>query len=240
MRSADWLVDMGPGAGEHGGHVVASTAGQVQGTKGSVTGEFLSRKREIAIRSAAGTTTARSASSARASTTSRASTSSSRSAVRGRHGRIRPGKSTLVNEIVYKAIGNRLNRMRAKPGAHDGVEGVEVFDKVIDIDQKPIGRTPRSNPDVHGPVHAYPRPLLAHAGGEGARLQARALLVQRQGRPLRDARATARSRSRCTSSRTSTSHARPARARATTVRRSRCASRGRRSRTCWTCPSRRR
>ena len=71
------------------------------------------------------------------------------------------GKSTLVNEIVYKAIGNRLNRMRAKPGAHDGVEGVEVFDKVIDIDQKPIGRTPRSNPATYTDLFTHIRDLYS-------------------------------------------------------------------------------
>src|SRR5205823_3171209 len=89
MRSADWLVDMGPGAGEHGGYVVAVT-----GVSGS-------------------------------------------------------GKSTLVNEIVYKALANRLDKMRTKLGDHDSVEGIECFDKVIDIDQSPIGRTPRSNPATY-------------------------------------------------------------------------------------------
>ena len=59
------------------------------------------------------------------------------------------GKSTLVNEIVHKSLANRLHRMRTKPGAHEDVEGIEVFDKVIDIDQSPIGRTPRSNPATY-------------------------------------------------------------------------------------------
>ena len=71
------------------------------------------------------------------------------------------GKSTLVNEIVYKAIGNRVNRMRAKPGAHDGVEGIDVFDKVIDIDQKPIGRTPRSNPATYTDLFTHIRDLYS-------------------------------------------------------------------------------
>ena len=71
------------------------------------------------------------------------------------------GKSTLVNEIVYKALANRLNRMRVKPGAHDEVEGIDVFDKVIDIDQKPIGRTPRSNPATYIDLFTHIRELYS-------------------------------------------------------------------------------
>ena len=139
------------------------------------------------------------------------------------------GKSTLVNEIVYKALANRLNRMRVKPGDHDAVEGIECFDKVIDIDQSPIGRTPRSNPATYTKLFDHdPRALRADARREGARLQAGPLLVQRAAAAAaRRARATGRSRSRCTSSRTSTCPARPATASATTARRSRCASRAR-------------
>ena len=97
------------------------------------------------------------------------------------------GKSTLVNEIVYKALANRLNRMRVKPGEHDAVEGIEVFDKVIEIDQTPIGRTPRSNPATYTDLFTHVRELYSLTpGGEGARLQAGPLLVQRARRPLRD------------------------------------------------------
>ncbi len=80
------------------------------------------------------------------------------------------GKSTLVNEIVYKALANRLNRVRVKPGDHDGVEGIDCFDKVIDIDQSPIGRTPRSNPaDLHEALRPRARAVRADARREGAR-----------------------------------------------------------------------
>ncbi len=71
------------------------------------------------------------------------------------------GKSTLVNEIVYKSAANRLNRMRVKPGDHDRVEGLDVFDKVIEIDQKPIGRTPRSNPATYTDLFTHIRELYS-------------------------------------------------------------------------------
>jgi excinuclease ABC subunit A len=151
MRSADWLVDMGPGAGEHGGYVVAEgPADTVERNKASVTGQFLSRAREIAV-------------------PERRRDDRGRFRVLGARmhnlkgidvdfpvgkfvvvaGVSGSGKSTLVNEIVYKALANRLHRMRTKPGDHDGVEGIDCFDKVIDIDQSPIGRTPRSNPATY-------------------------------------------------------------------------------------------
>ena len=246
MRTADWLVDMGPGAGEHGGHVVAEgTAAAVERNDDSVTGQFLSRPaRRSRCRDRRPTTTAAgSPCAARASTTSSTSTSTSRSgkfvAVTGVSG---SGKSTLVNEIVYKALANRLHRIRVKPGAHDAVEGIEVFDKVIDIDQKPIGRTPRSNPATYTDLFTHIRELYSlDARGEDARLQARAASRSTcAAAAARPARATGRSRSRCTSCRTSTCPARRATASATTARRSRCASRASRSPTCWRCPSRRR
>jgi excinuclease ABC subunit A len=151
MRSADWLVDMGPGAGEHGGYVVAEgTAKDVARNKKSITGQFLSRTRQIAV-------------------PERRPTDNGFFRVLGARmhnlkgidvgfpvgrfivvtGVSGSGKSTLVNEIVYKALANRLHRMRTKPGDHDGVEGIDCFDKVIDIDQSPIGRTPRSNPATY-------------------------------------------------------------------------------------------
>ena len=164
MRTADWLVDMGPGAGEHGGEVVAEgTADDVMRNPRSVTGDFLSGKRAIVVPERRdGRSTAGSASSARASTTSRTSTSSSRSrkfvCVTGVSG---SGKSTLVNEIVYKALANRLSKTRTKPGAHDAVEGIDCFDKVIEIDQTPIGRTPRSNPATYTDLFTHVRELYS-------------------------------------------------------------------------------
>jgi excinuclease ABC subunit A len=151
MRSADWLVDMGPGAGEHGGHVVAEgPASKVEKNPKSITGQYLSRKRQIPVPER------------------RTEDLGSFKVVGARQHNLKgidvefpvgkfvavtgvsgSGKSTLVNEIVYKSLANRLHRMRVKPGEHKTVEGIEVFDKVIEIDQSPIGRTPRSNPATY-------------------------------------------------------------------------------------------
>jgi excinuclease ABC subunit A len=163
MRSADWLVDMGPGAGEHGGHVVAEgPAAKVQRNAKSLTGRFLSGKRSIAVPDRRG--------QERGFFRVLGATQHNLKgidvdfpvgnfvAVTGVSG---SGKSTLVNEIVYKSLANRLNRMRVKPGDHDGVEGIDVFDKVIEIDQKPIGRTPRSNPATYTDLFTHIRELYS-------------------------------------------------------------------------------
>src|SRR5215203_4715439 len=163
MRAADWLVDMGPGAGEHGGHVVAEgTADQVARTKGSVTGHFLSGKRQIAIperrEADNGAFTVHGARMHNLKDIDVDFPVGKFVAVTGVSG---SGKSTLVNEIVYKALANRLHRMRVKPGDHDGVDGIECFDKVIDIDQSPIGRTPRSNPATYTKLFDHIRDLYS-------------------------------------------------------------------------------
>src|SRR5712692_5877836 len=151
MRSADWLVDMGPGAGEHGGHVVAEgTAEKIERSRESVTGQFLSGEREIAVPERReienGSFWVRGAAMHNLKGIDVEFPIARFVCVTGVSG---SGKSTLVNEIVYKALANRLHKMRVKPGEHESVEGIECFDKVIDIDQSPIGRTPRSNPATY-------------------------------------------------------------------------------------------
>jgi len=163
MRSADWLVDMGPGAGEHGGHVVAEgTAAKVQRNKKSVTGQFLSGTREIAVPERRiddnGWFTILGAAENNLKGIDVEFPIGKFVAVTGVSG---SGKSTLVNEIVYKSLANRLQRTRTKPGAHTGVEGIEAFDKVIEIDQRPIGRTPRSNPATYTDLFTHIRELYS-------------------------------------------------------------------------------
>jgi excinuclease ABC subunit A len=163
MRAADWLVDMGPGAGEHGGHVVAEgSAAQVARTKGSVTGQFLAGKRQIAIperrEDETGVFTVHGARMHNLKDIDVDFPVGKFVAVTGVSG---SGKSTLVNEIVYKALANRLHRLRVKPGDHDSVDGIDCFDKVIEIDQSPIGRTPRSNPATYTKLFDHIRDLYS-------------------------------------------------------------------------------
>ena len=163
MRSADWLVDMGPGAGEHGGYVVAEgSAAKVERNRKSITGQFLSGAREISVperRTADnGVFTVRGASQHNLKGIDVEFPIGRFVAVTGVSG---SGKSTLVNEIVYKSLANRLQKVRVKPGEHDAVEGIEAFDKVIEIDQRPIGRTPRSNPATYTDLFTHVRELYS-------------------------------------------------------------------------------
>jgi excinuclease ABC subunit A len=163
MRSSDWLVDMGPGAGEHGGHVVAEgTATKVMRNKKSVTGQFLSGTRSIAIPERRsddnGWFTIRGAAEHNLKGIDVEFPVGKFIAVTGVSG---SGKSTLVNEIVYKALANQLSKSRVRPGAHTGVDGIDVFDKVIEIDQRPIGRTPRSNPATYTDLFTHIRELYS-------------------------------------------------------------------------------
>jgi excinuclease ABC subunit A len=163
MRAADWLVDMGPGAGEHGGHVVAEgPADEVEGNPDSITGAFLSGERTIAVPERRehdnGSFVVRGARMHNLKDIDVEFPIGKFITVTGVSG---SGKSTLVNEIVYKALANRLHRARVKPGEHDSVEGIECFDKVIEIDQKPIGRTPRSNPATYTDLFTHIRELYS-------------------------------------------------------------------------------
>jgi excinuclease ABC subunit A len=163
MRAADWLVDMGPGAGEHGGHVVAEgPARKVERNAKSITGQYLSGAREIAVPERRtedlGSFWVRGASQHNLKGIDVEFPVGKLITVTGVSG---SGKSTLVNEIVFKALANRLHRIRVKPGEHLGCEGIECFDKVIDIDQSPIGRTPRSNPATYTKLFDHIRELYS-------------------------------------------------------------------------------
>ncbi|HEY0388554.1 MAG TPA: excinuclease ABC subunit UvrA [Gaiellales bacterium] len=163
MRSADHLVDMGPGAGEHGGKVVAvGTAAEVMANPDSITGAYLSGRREIPVPERrihdAGWFGVEGASEHNLKDIDVEMPVGKLICVTGVSG---SGKSTLVNEVVYKALANRVTRSRVKPGAHRSAHGFEAFDKVIDIDQSPIGRTPRSNPATYTGLFDHIRSLYA-------------------------------------------------------------------------------
>jgi excinuclease ABC subunit A len=151
MRAADHLVDLGPGAGEHGGRIVAQgTATQVQRVKESLTGQFLAGTCTIATPSRRRTPTGYVQIEGAAQHNLRDIDASFPlgvlTCVTGVSG---SGKSTLVNEILYKAVAARLHRARQRPGAHRAIHGLDQLDKIIAVDQSPIGRTPRSNPATY-------------------------------------------------------------------------------------------
>ena len=164
MRAADYIVDIGPGAGVHGGQVVAcGTAQQVMDTPGSITGDYLAGRKKVPVPAE------RRPGNGHVLTVRGAAENNLRHidvsfplgtfiAVTGVSG---SGKSSLVNEILYKRLGAELNRTKARPGRHDGMEGIEYLDKVIAIDQSPIGRTPRSNPATYTGLFNDIRELFA-------------------------------------------------------------------------------
>ena len=165
IRSADWIVDIGPGAGELGGEVVYS--GDIEGlagAEGSVTGDYLARRRQIEI-----PVTRRKRDKSREVTVVGARENNLKdvtvsfplgvlTAVTGVSG---SGKSSLVNSILFQVLANRLNRARGVPGRHKTVRGVEHLDKVVHVDQSPIGRTPRSNPATYTGVWDHIRKIFA-------------------------------------------------------------------------------
>jgi excinuclease ABC subunit A len=164
MRAADHILDIGPGAGEHGGYVVAEgTLEQVAANPQSLTGQFLSGKRCIPIpaRRRPGNGRQLVIRGARENNLKSIDVSLDLGKFIVITGVSGSGKSTLVNEILHKSLAQQLNRAHTRPGAHDGIEGVDALDKVIDIDQSPIGRTPRSNPATYTGAFTPIRELFA-------------------------------------------------------------------------------
>jgi excinuclease ABC subunit A len=171
IRAADHVVDLGPGAGEHGGEVVAEgTAAQIARRAASLTGQYLNGKREIPVpehrRSPRGELVIRKARQHNLQGINVGVPLGVFCCVTGVSG---SGKSTLVNEILYRAVANRLHRARLRPGAHDRIEGIEQVDKIINIDQSPIGRTPRSNPATYTGVFDHIRDLFSRTREARAR-----------------------------------------------------------------------
>ena len=163
MRAADYIVDIGPGAGEHGGEVVAAgTVEDIIRCERSVTGAYLSGRCRIPVpkkrREASGWLTVRGASENNLKNIDVSFPLGVMTCVTGVSG---SGKSSLVNEILYKSLARKLNRARTIPGKFKKLEGVEQLDKVIAIDQSPIGRTPRSNPATYTGVFDMIRDLFA-------------------------------------------------------------------------------
>lgn len=163
MFAADYIVDIGPGAGEHGGEVVAvGTAQDIMNNPASVTGAYLSGRIKIPVpetrRKPAGFITVK---GARENNLKNINVDIPLGVVTCVTGVSGSGKSSLVNEILYKHLARCLNRARCIPGAHDDVTGLEQLDKVICIDQSPIGRTPRSNPATYTGVFDMIRDLFA-------------------------------------------------------------------------------
>lgn len=163
MLEADYIVDIGPGAGEHGGEVVAAgTAKEIMRNKNSITGAYLSGRMQIPVpevrKEPKGWLKVIGATENNLKNIDVSFPVGVMTCVTGVSG---SGKSSLVNEILYKRLSKDLNRARTIPGGHKRMEGIEQFDKVIDIDQSPIGRTPRSNPATYTGVFDLIRDLFA-------------------------------------------------------------------------------
>ena len=171
MMAADHLVDLGPGAGEHGGHIIAAgTPQEVAKNPASLTGQYLSGKRKIEVpeerRKPTGALAVRGAREHNLKDVDVTVPLGVFCCVTGVSG---SGKSTLVNETLHHSVANRLHQAKLRPGAHDGIDGLSQIDKIINIDQSPIGRTPRSNPATYTGVFDHIRQLFTQTQESRAR-----------------------------------------------------------------------
>ncbi len=171
MMAADHLVDLGPGAGEHGGHVIAAgTPKQVAKDPSSLTGQYLSGKKRIEVpderRRPTGELLVRGAREHNLKDVDVEIPLGVFCCVTGVSG---SGKSTLVNETLHHSVANRLHQAKLRPGAHDGIDGLDQIDKIINIDQSPIGRTPRSNPATYTGLFDHIRQIFTQTQESRAR-----------------------------------------------------------------------
>ena len=172
MRAADYIIDVGPGAGVHGGEIVAAgTPEEVMNTPGSITGDYLAGRRKISVPKERRTGNGKHLKIIGAAENNLRHIDvdfplGTFTCVTGVSG---SGKSSLINEILYKKLGADLNRVKVRAGRHERIEGEEFLDKVIDIDQSPIGRTPRSNPATYTGLFNDIRELFASTQDAKAR-----------------------------------------------------------------------
>ena len=171
MRAADFIVDVGPGAGEHGGEIIAAgTVEDIINCKDSITGDYLSGRKKIPVPAERKTPTGfLRIVGARQNNLKNINVEIPLGVMTCVTGVSGSGKSSLVNEILYKSLAKKLNRARTIAGAHDRIEGIGQLDKVINIDQSPIGRTPRSNPVTYTGVFDQIRDLFASTADAKAR-----------------------------------------------------------------------
>ncbi len=164
MREADYIVDFGPGAGDHGGEIIAAgTPDEVSACEDSLTGQYLSGRRKVEVPAERKKPNGKwiKIRGARENNLKKINVDFPMGVFTCVTGVSGSGKSTLVNEILYKGVAKQLNGIKDNPGAHDSITGIEYIDKIIDIDQSPIGRTPRSNPATYTGVFDHIREIFA-------------------------------------------------------------------------------